>query len=69
MANNTAAIRRIREILQSGATSVTLPSGTSVTYDFDQLRLELKDLIANDDNASGKRPVVTRINLSGASAR
>jgi len=62
MANNTAAIAKIQKILQAGASSGTI-DGRSVTYDFAELRRQLRELQATDDTQKGRRPVVSRIRL------
>lgn len=62
--DNTARINEIREILRTGASSVNT-DGTSVTYDFGQLRTELRELMATDNRQQGRRPVVSSIDLSG----
>jgi hypothetical protein len=62
--DNTARIKEIREILRAGASSVTT-DGTSVSFDFDQLRKELRELEAADDAQKGKRPVASSIYLGG----
>lgn len=67
MPNNQAKIRALNEILDAGATSVTLPNGQSVSLDLDSVRQRRNELAASDDTARARRPVVTRINLSGAS--
>lgn len=64
MANHRERIAEIREILRTGASSVT-SDGTSVSYDFESLRKELRDLMAEDDNQRGKRPVASSIYLGG----
>jgi hypothetical protein len=60
--DNTARIAEIRKILQAGATSVT-SDGTTVTFDFNQLRKELRMLEADDDARKGRRPVAASIKL------
>ncbi len=62
MANNTAKIAALENILQSGVTSYTI-DGRTVTYDHDEIRRQLRDLRQNDDSQSGRRPVVSRIRL------
>ena len=39
--------------------------GQTVVYDFDELRRELRELMADDDSNKGRRPVATRITLAG----
>jgi hypothetical protein len=60
--DNAARINEIREILRAGATSVTT-DGTTVTFDFDQLRKELRQLEGEDDARRGRRPVASSIKL------
>lgn len=60
--DNAARINEIRETLRSGATSVQT-DGTSVTFNFDQLRKELRELEAEDDSKRGRRPVASSIKL------
>lgn len=62
--DNTARIRDIREILATGAKSVTV-DGTTVTYDFAELRRELRELMAEDDAQGGRRPAASSIYLGG----
>lgn len=64
MANHRERIAEIREILRTGASSVS-SDGTSVSYDFESLRKELRDLMAEDDTQRGKRPVASSIYLGG----
>ena len=64
MADNTAAIAAIREILRSGVTS-TNTDGTSVTVDPESLRKELAYLIATDDTEAALRPRTFGVKLSG----
>jgi hypothetical protein len=62
MANNTAKIAALENILQAGVTSYTI-DGRTVNYDLDEIRRQLRDLRQNDDSQSGRRPVVSRIRL------
>jgi LPS sulfotransferase NodH len=64
MANNTAKIAELEDILQTGATSATI-DGRTVHYDFDEIRRQLRELRANDDSQRGRRPVISRIRLGG----
>lgn len=64
MADNTAAIAAIRELLRSGVTS-TNTDGTSVTIDPESLRKELAHLIATDDTEAALRPRTFGVNFSG----
>lgn len=62
--DNTARINEIREILRAGASAVTT-DGTTVDFDFAQLRKELRELEATDDRKKGRRPVASSIYLGG----
>ena len=62
MADNTKRIAEIKEILQAGASQVAT-DGTTVTFDFPQLRKELRLLEAEDRLLKGRRPVATSIQL------
>lgn len=64
MPDHTKRIREIREILRAGASSVS-SDGTSVSFDFAQLRQELRQLEADDDSHAGRRPVASSIYLGG----
>jgi hypothetical protein len=60
MADNSAAIAQIEEILRAGARQVTV-DGTTVVYDFESLRKELRHLKATDDALAGGRPSIMGI--------
>ena len=62
--DNTARINEIRELLRSGASSVQT-DGTTVSFNLDSLRKELRELEATDDTRKGRRPVASSINLGG----
>lgn len=64
MADNTERIAELREILRTGAEQVTT-DGTTVRFDLETVRLELRQLIATDDTLAGQRPVVSTIRLGG----
>ena len=64
MPDHTKRIAEIREVLRAGATSVST-DGTSVTFDFDELRRELRELEAADDLKKGRRPAAASIYLGG----
>lgn len=64
MADHSARIAEIREILRAGVTQVTT-DGTTITYDFAALRKELRELMAEDDTQQGRRPVLGQIYLGG----
>lgn len=63
MADHAERIAEIQGILRTGARQVT-SDGTSVTYDFEALRRELRELMADDDTLGHLRPRVSSINLS-----
>ncbi len=63
MADNTAKIAEIREILRSGVKQFS-NDGTSFTHDFKELRKELERLIADDDTET-QTPSVLHVDLSG----
>ncbi len=63
--DNSLKIAKIKAILEAGATSVSV-DGTSVTYDFEQLRTQLRQLQLADDAQKGQRPVVFSLDLSRA---
>jgi hypothetical protein len=62
MPDNRVRIAEIREKLAEGVTNVQR-DGSSVTWDLDELRRELRELEATDDTTRGRRPVVAAINL------
>lgn len=62
MADNSARINQIREILAEGASTV-VRDGSTVTWDLDQLRTELRELEATDDTLAGRRPEISSINM------
>lgn len=62
MADNSDRIAEIKTILQQGASHVTV-DGTTVQYDLEALRRELRELEL-EEHAS-KRPVASTINLGG----
>ena len=64
MADNRARIAEIKEILRSGAQSV-VTDGTSVAFNLDSLRKELRELLAEDDRFQDRRPVASSIYLGG----
>jgi hypothetical protein len=63
MPDNSAAIAQIEAILNNGATSVTI-DGTTVNYDFAELRRRLKEL-RNTDPAY-RRSRIGQIDLSNS---
>jgi len=64
MANNTAEIERIEELLRSGVKSVTV-DGVTTTIDRVALEKQLRRLRAEDDTQRGRRPVAASVDLSG----
>ena len=65
MADNTSKIAEIDEILRSGVKQLS-NDGTSITHDFDELRKQRRQLVADDDTLGGtKRPRVFQADLSG----
>lgn len=68
MPNNQAKIRELNSVLDAGVSSVSLPNGQSTSFDLEALERRRNDLAQGDETAKAKRPVVARINLSGASA-
>lgn len=57
-------IAEIKEILASGATSVSY-GGTSTTYDHESLRAELRGLQQGDESQPSRRPIASSIYLGG----
>lgn len=64
MADNTTRIAEIQAILRAGVRTVA-NDGTSITYDFAELRKELRQLMQEDDTQKGRRPAISRIKLQG----
>lgn len=62
MANQSAEIARLRAILNGGKSSYSV-EGQSVTYDLDQVRKRLQELIAQDESETVRRPRASRIRL------
>lgn len=65
MPDNSKKIADIKAILEAGATTVSA-EGVTVTYDFEQLRRQLRQLQLDDDSLAGRRPKVSTINLNGS---
>lgn len=63
MANNSARIKEIREVLQTGVSSSTV-DGTTTTFDLDSLRRELAQLVAEDDTQKSRKRRLTSVNIS-----
>lgn len=64
MADHSARIAEIQTILRAGARNI-VNDGTTVGYDFEALRRELRELMADDDTHAGRRPRVMSIRLGG----
>lgn len=64
MADHSARIAEIQELLRTGVKSSTT-DGQTVTFDKDQLNKELRELMAGDDTHKGRRPRAAAINLGG----
>lgn len=62
MPDNSTRIAAIKEILEAGVTTVTR-DGSTVSWDLDQLRTELRQLEETDDRTAGQRPVLQQINM------
>lgn len=65
MADNSQRIAEIQEILRTGARQIT-NDGQTITFDFNALRKELRQLMSQDDVNRGRRPSVVSIDLSRA---
>ena len=64
MADNSAKIAELEAILETGATPVKV-DGQEIVRDLNVVRAELRRLQADDDTDKNRRPVTSRINLSG----
>lgn len=64
MADHSVRIAQIETILRNGVRSVT-NDGTTIHYDFNALRKELRELRAADDANKGRRPQFVDIKLGG----
>lgn len=62
--DNRARIADIQSILREGARQVVV-DGTTVIYDFDSLRRELRELMREDELQRRRRPTASTINLGG----
>ena len=62
--DNTAKRATLRELLESGAHSVNV-DGVSVSIDLASVRQEIRRLQAADSVQRNRRPVASRIILSG----
>lgn len=62
--DNTAKLATLRELLESGAHSVNV-DGVSVSIDLASVRQEIRRLQAADSVQRNRRPVASRIILSG----
>lgn len=63
--DHSERIAEIQELLRAGVTSVSV-DGTTVHYDLEALRRELRSLMAEDDLHRHRRPRIGRLNLSSA---
>lgn len=63
--DNTTKIAELEAILENGASSVSA-DGTTVNYDLDQIRKQLRSLRGEDDDQKARRPVIASLNLSNA---
>lgn len=63
--SNRERIKQIDEILQSGATTVTV-DGISTTFDLDMLAKLRAQLAAEDEFEKARRPAVSTIRLDRA---
>lgn len=62
MADNTARITELRAILQSGVTTISI-NGTTTNVDLNQIRTELRQLMAEDNTQKSRRPRLASLNL------
>ena len=62
MADNSARIAELRQILAEGNTSTSI-DGRSATWDLDQVRQELNELIREDDTQRVRKPRLSSVNL------
>ena len=62
--DNTAKLATLRELLESGATTVNV-DGVSVTIALASVRQEIRRLQAADSVQRNRRPVASRILTSG----
>lgn len=64
MADNTARIAEIKDLLQTGVKQLSGDNGTTI-FDLDSLRMELRQLQQEDAATQCKRPVASSIYLGG----
>lgn len=64
MANNTAAIAELDDVIRAGANTVEV-DGHKVAFDLDAMRRERNDLIQTDTTRGVTRPRVSTVKLSG----
>lgn len=62
MPDNTARIAELRAILQEGLTQTNV-DGRSATWDLDQVREELQQLLREDDTQRLRKPRISSVNL------
>lgn len=64
MADNTAEITRLRQILRSGVTTMVV-DGTTTTIDLNVIRQQLRELERTDDVEGTRKPRVSSLGLGG----
>lgn len=64
MADNSARIAEIQQILRAGVASQTT-DGVTTAFDIPSLRKELRQLMAEDDTQAGRRPASATIKVTG----
>lgn len=64
MADNTAAISELDDVIRAGANSVEV-DGQKVAFDLDAMRRERNDLIQTDTTRAVDRPRVSTVKLNG----
>lgn len=64
MADNTAKIAELEEILRQGVTQTTI-DGVTIVRDLDSVRAELRQLKAEDDTIGNRRPQSFTVDLGG----
>jgi hypothetical protein len=65
MPDHSERIEAIQSILRAGAKTVTI-DGVTVQYDFNSLRKELRQLMAEDPAYAGRRPRVSSMDIGNA---
>lgn len=64
MANNTAAISELDDVIRAGANTVEV-DGQKVQFDLGAMRRERNDLIQTDTTRAVDRPRVATVKLNG----